>query len=83
MKRFVTGITAILLLIGAGILWFTRERFPLTRLVYVLILLHCIILMIGGHYTYALVPLGDWVQEAFDQARNGLRLVARRREIAV
>ena len=57
-------------IIAAAVLWYTRERFPLTRLVYVLILLHCIILMIGGHYTYALVPLGDWVQEAFDQARN-------------
>jgi putative membrane protein len=57
-------------LIGAGILWATRNRFPLTRMTYILILVHCIILMIGGHYTYALVPLGDWVREAFDQTRN-------------
>jgi putative membrane protein len=57
-------------IIAAAVLWYTRERFPLTRLVYILILIHCIILMIGGHYTYALVPLGDWVQQAFDQARN-------------
>ena len=57
-------------IIAAAILWYTRERFPLTRLVYILILIHCIILMIGGHYTYALVPLGDWVKEAFDQTRN-------------
>ena len=57
-------------IIAAALLWYTRERFPLTRLVYVLILVHCIILMIGGHYTYALVPLGDWVQEAFGQTRN-------------
>ena len=57
-------------LVGAGILWFTRDRFPLTRMTYVLILVHCIILMIGGHYTYALVPAGDWIREAFDQARN-------------
>jgi putative membrane protein len=57
-------------LIGAGILWATRNRFPLTRMTYILILIHCIILMIGGHYTYALVPLGDWVREAFDQTRN-------------
>ena len=57
-------------IIAAAVLWYTRERFPLTRLVYILILIHCIILMIGGHYTYALVPLGDWVREAFDQARN-------------
>ena len=50
-------------LIAAVVLWFTRDRFPLTRLAYVLILLHCIILMVGGHYTYAEVPLGDWFAE--------------------
>jgi len=57
-------------LAAAAVLWFTRERFPLTRLTYVLILIHCIILMVGGHYTYAEVPLGDWVRDAFDQTRN-------------
>lgn len=56
--------------VAAAVLWFTRERFPLTRLTYTLILIHCIILMIGGHYTYAEVPLGDWIREAFDQTRN-------------
>jgi putative membrane protein len=57
-------------LIGAAILWFTRDRFPLTRMTYVLILAHCIILMVGGHYTYALVPAGDWIADIFDQSRN-------------
>lgn len=57
-------------LIGAAILIFTRRRFPLTPLLYVLILIHCIILMIGGHYTYAEVPLFDWLREAFDWQRN-------------
>lgn len=57
-------------LIAAAVLWFTRERFPLTRLTYILILIHCIILMVGGHYTYAEVPLGDWVRDAFGQSRN-------------
>lgn len=57
-------------LIGAGILWYTRDTFPLTRLAYVLILIHCIILMVGGHYTYAEVPLFDWIQEEFGQTRN-------------
>ena len=57
-------------LAAAAILWFTRERFPLTRLTYILILVHCVILMVGGHYTYAEVPLGEWVREAFDQTRN-------------
>jgi len=57
-------------IVAAAVLWFTRERFPLTRLTYVLILIHCIILMVGGHYTYAEVPLGDWIRDAFDQSRN-------------
>ena len=57
-------------LIGAGILWVTRNRFPLTRMTYILILIHCIVLMVGGHYTYAEVPLGEWLQDALDQTRN-------------
>ena len=56
--------------IGALVLWYTRDSFPLTPLVYVLVLLHCIILIVGGHYTYAEVPIGDWVAELFDQGRN-------------
>ncbi len=56
--------------IGGLVLWFTRDRFPLTTLVYVLILIHCIILMAGGHYTYADVPLGEWAREVFDGSRN-------------
>jgi putative membrane protein len=57
-------------LIALPILVFTRKRFPLTPLVYVLILIHCIILMIGGHYTYAEVPLFDWLRDSFDLMRN-------------
>ena len=56
--------------IGAAVLLFTRNRFPLTTLTYVLILIHCIILIVGGHYTYAEVPIGDWVRDMFDQSRN-------------
>lgn len=56
--------------IGGVILWFTRERFPLTPLVYALILVHCVILMVGGHYTYAEVPAGEWVRELMDGSRN-------------
>jgi len=57
-------------LLAAAVLWLTRERFPLTRLTYTLILIHCVILMVGGHYTYAEVPVGDWVRDALDQSRN-------------
>ncbi|ANO52008.1 DUF2238 domain-containing protein [Woeseia oceani] len=56
--------------IGALVLLLTRSRFPLTPLTYALILVHCVILIVGGHYTYAEVPLFDWIQEALDQSRN-------------
>jgi putative membrane protein len=56
--------------IGGVILWVTRERFPLTPLVYALILVHCVILMVGGHYTYAEVPVGEWFRELTDGTRN-------------
>lgn len=56
--------------LGAVALLVTRTNFPLTTLAYVLILIHCIILIVGGHYTYAEVPLFDWIREAFDQSRN-------------
>ena len=48
----------------------TRRRFPLTPLAYVLILAHAVVLMVGGHYTYAEVPIGDWVRELTDGSRN-------------
>jgi putative membrane protein len=52
------------------LLAWTRRRFTLTELVYVLILVHALILMVGGHYSYARVPLGFWMQEWFGFARN-------------
>ena len=52
------------------ILWPTRKRFPLTPLLYVLIAIHASILMLGGHYTYAEVPLGNWLRDLFDLQRN-------------
>ncbi len=57
-------------LIGLLVLVFTAQRFPLTPLCYILILIHCLILMVGGHYTYAEVPLFDWLKEALDLQRN-------------
>jgi putative membrane protein len=56
--------------IAAPILVVTARRFPLTPLVYRLLFLHALILMVGGHYTYAKVPLGFWVQDALGLARN-------------
>lgn len=46
------------------------KKSPLTRLAYILILAHCIILMVGGHYTYAKVPLFDWIRDFFELERN-------------
>jgi putative membrane protein len=57
-------------LIALVILIATRRRFPLTNLAYGLILIHSIILMIGGHYTYAEVPLFDWLKVTFELERN-------------
>jgi len=45
-------------------------RFPLTSILYYVIFIHCLILILGGHYTYAKVPLGFWVQDLFDLSRN-------------
>jgi len=57
-------------LIGLMVMAWTYKTFPLTPLLYVLILFHCIILMVGGHYTYAEVPLFDWLAEVMDWQRN-------------
>ena len=56
--------------IAVPILVATPRRFPLTPLAYRLIFLHALILMIGGHYTYAKVPLGFWMEGWFGFARN-------------
>ncbi|HEX8867808.1 MAG TPA: DUF2238 domain-containing protein [Lentzea sp.] len=56
--------------IGTAVLVPTYRRFPLTPLLYRLLFLHALVLILGGHYTYARVPLGFWVQDLFDLARN-------------
>jgi putative membrane protein len=56
--------------LAVPVLLATRRRFPLTRLLYWLILVHAMILMLGGHYTYAKVPLGFWMEDWFGFARN-------------
>jgi putative membrane protein len=64
---FLEVFPAIIALI---ILVFTYNKFRFTPLVYTLILIHCIILMIGGHYTYAQVPIFDFIKDFFNQDRN-------------
>ncbi|MBI4695732.1 MAG: DUF2238 domain-containing protein [Gammaproteobacteria bacterium] len=56
--------------IGIAVMAATYRRFPLTPLLYGLIFCHALILMAGGAYTYARVPLGAWVEAAFHLARN-------------
>jgi putative membrane protein len=57
-------------LIALPLMWATWRRFPLTTLLYVLITLHGLVLMLGGAYTYARVPLGFQIAEAFGWTRN-------------
>jgi putative membrane protein len=57
-------------IIGFVVLCFTFNKFRFSYLTYVMILVHCYVLFIGGHYTYAEVPLFDWIREAFHQSRN-------------
>ena len=57
-------------IIGVALLLATRRRFPLTPLLLVLLFVHGVILVVGGHYTYALVPLGFRMQELFGFTRN-------------
>jgi putative membrane protein len=55
---------------GLAVLAATYRRFRLTTLLYIIICAHALVLLVGGHYTYAEVPLGYWVRDAFHLARN-------------
>ncbi len=68
--RFTWFLEVLPALLGLAILAATYKRFRLTRLAYWLILVHAIILMIGGHYTYAEVPLFNWLRDTFNLGRN-------------
>jgi putative membrane protein len=68
--RLTWVLEVLPVLIAIPLLAWTARSFPLTPLVYVLIALHALILMYGGHYTYALTPLGDWMRDAFGFSRN-------------
>lgn len=69
-EGFTCFLEIIPAIIGLLILVFTFKKFRFTDFTYFFILIHCIILFIGGHYTYAEVPLFDWIKEVFDQSRN-------------
>lgn len=70
-KDYFTWFLEVLpAIIGLMVLIITFKRFAFTQFTYTLILLHCCILMVGGHYTYAEMPLFDWIKEALHQSRN-------------
>jgi putative membrane protein len=68
--RLTWIMEVVWVVVALPLLVLTRARFPLTRLLYWLIALHCLILIYGGAWTYAETPLGLWVQDAFDLQRN-------------
>ncbi|MEY2808472.1 MAG: hypothetical protein RIR65_2889 [Planctomycetota bacterium] len=57
-------------MVGLATMLATTRRFPLSRLAWMVAAIHMVILCVGGRYTYALVPAGDWVRDWFDQSRN-------------
>lgn len=68
--RFTWFLETVPAMLGLALMWVTRERFPLTRLLYWLIFIHSLVLILGGTYTYAKVPLGEWAKEWFGWQRN-------------
>ncbi|PWB51765.1 MAG: DUF2238 domain-containing protein [Nitrosomonadales bacterium] len=68
--RFTWFLEVAPVLIGLPLLIFSFRRFPLTPLAYALLSLHAVILMVGGHYTYAEMPLFNWLRDTFELARN-------------
>jgi putative membrane protein len=68
--QFTWFLEVLPALIGLVLMALSFQRFPLTRLLYNFILLHCIVLMVGGHYTYAEVPLFDSIANWLGSERN-------------
>ena len=69
-KSFIWWLEAIPVLIAVAILSITYHKFRFTNLSYFLIWLHCVILLIGAHYTYERVPLFNYLRDIFDLSRN-------------
>lgn len=69
-ERFTWFLEVLPAVLGFIILAVTYKKFKLTRLCYLLIAVHMTILMVGGHYTYAEMPLFNWIRDTFDLSRN-------------
>ncbi|MEW8289939.1 MAG: DUF2238 domain-containing protein [Candidatus Thiodiazotropha endolucinida] len=68
--RYTWFLETLPAMIGLPLLYYTRHDFPLTILVYRLLALHAVILIIGGYYTYAEVPLFNWLRDSYELSRN-------------
>lgn len=68
--RFTWWLEVAPALLGLPLIWVVRRRFPLSSLLLGLIAVHCVILLVGGHYTYARVPAGEWAKSWFGWERN-------------
>ncbi|HVO68024.1 MAG TPA: DUF2238 domain-containing protein [Syntrophales bacterium] len=68
--RFTWVLETLPFMIALPIMLITYKRFPLTNLTYTLIAIHAVILMVGGHYSYAKVPLGFYMEDWFGWTRN-------------
>ena len=68
--RLTWWLEVLPIIVVLPLLWFTRTRYPLTALLYVAIFLHAVVLMTGGAYTYARVPLGFYLADVLDLSRN-------------
>ena len=69
-EYFTWFLEVVPALLGFLILLITFKKFSFTNFTYFFILLHCYVLFLGGHYTYAEVPLFDWIKDTFHQTRN-------------
>jgi len=68
--RLTWTLETLPFMIALPVMLFTYNRFPLTNLTYTLIAIHAMILMLGGHYSYAKVPVGFWMEDWFGWTRN-------------
>lgn len=68
--RFTWWLESAPVVVGVPLILILQRRFPLSTLLLMLVWLHCVVLLVGGHYTYARVPLFDWIRDAMGGARN-------------
>jgi len=69
-SRLTWLLETVWVMIGIPVVLLTWRRFPLTTLLCCLLATHALVLIMGGHYTYARTPLGDWLRDLFNLTRN-------------